>query len=763
VFVKKSLGFILVVSFVVLQSIFAESNLKSSEVKASSGLAQVGASSSSQLVRIQFKDFDQLRLLTSLFDVWEVHSDLGYLLAYVQPDEVEWLAANGYQVQADRRLSNLPDTIPAYPCYRTIDELDADLGQIAAQYPSIAELISIGKSYEGQQLFVLRLTNRKKVGKKPVFFLMANIHGREVITPEVAMSFIERLVQNYNQDADITWLLDSTEIQVLVSANPDGHVKNEAGQPWTYWRKNTHPYGACSLYSYGVDLNRNYDFKWGCCGGSSGNACYETYRGPAAASEPEAQALQDYLLSQFPDMRGPGDLDAAPLDTPGLLITLHSYGNLVLWPWGWTTGLAPNNAGLSALGRKLASFNHYVPEQSIDLYPTDGATDDWSYGELGIASYTFEIGSGNDGFYPSCSRYDALIQPNLSALEYAAKVVRSPYLTSHGPDASQISLLPMGQSSALLSLTAWIDDTQNGLDGITAAEYYIDKPPWEGGVPASFLPQDGHFDQVQEAVQALVSLDGLSPGRHMVYVRGKDSAGYWGPFTAEFFWSSLITGRVSESITDLPISDALVALAGDRFLTLSSTDAAGFYIASVPGGTYTTTVSASGYISKSLPGILVGAGDTVMRDFTLAPVNVGRGLRISLNGPAGPVPPWGLFSYNLLLTNISTESLSGVGASDILPSQVTPIETTPPGLINGSQVSWSGFKIAPGQTVSFSFRVRVKPGVPLGTLIYNKDYEAWAEQITGKVRGDKSVITLVSTKGNLLFLPMVGRNNLSKP
>jgi len=326
--------------------------------------------------------------------------------------------------------------------------------------------------------------------------------------------------------------LDYHEIYVLVSANPDGHVKNEPVELGTYWRKNTQPYGSCGSTGYGVDLNRNSDFKWGGVG-SSGDPCAETYHGPSAASEPETQAVQSFVRLLFPDQRGSDDSDAAPITATGVLITLHSYRNLVVWPWGWTYGLAPNSEQLQMLGQKLASFNNYQAEQSSgpDLYLTSGATDDWSYGELGIASYTFEIGSNGDGFYPDCSRYDALIQPNVSALIYAAKVARTPYLTPFGPDVLDVTAgLTTTGSLALVTVQATI----SGGQVISAAEAYVDAPPWAGGEPHALAATDGAFDANVESVSGAFPTAGLAPGRYVIFVRGQDAAGFWGPVSAAF-------------------------------------------------------------------------------------------------------------------------------------------------------------------------------------------------------------------------------------
>ena len=122
------------------------------------------------------------------------------------------------------------------------------------------------------------------------------------------------------------------------------------------------------------------------------------------------------------------------------MITLHSYSELVLWPWGWTGTDAPNHAQLQTLGRKFAYFNSYTPQQSNNLYPTNGTTDDWAYGELGIASYTFEMGTT---FFQGCTTFESTIWPdNRDALLYALTVADTPYMSAYGPDALSAAISP---------------------------------------------------------------------------------------------------------------------------------------------------------------------------------------------------------------------------------------------------------------------------------------------------------------------------------
>ena len=108
------------------------------------------------------------------------------------------------------------------------------------------------------------------------------------------------------------------------------------------------------------------------------------------------------------------DRTPAPDDTTGVFLDIHSYGELVLWPWGFTSGAAPNATALQTLGRKYAYFNSHTPQQAYALYATDGTTDDHAYGELGVAAYCFEVGTA---FFQSCSYFESTLLPaNMPAL-----------------------------------------------------------------------------------------------------------------------------------------------------------------------------------------------------------------------------------------------------------------------------------------------------------------------------------------------------------
>lgn len=443
-----------------------------------------------------------------------------------------------------------------YGGYSTVDELTTFMNNTALNYPNIAQVVDYGDSYAktvggfntpgndfipGDNLLALHITNESIPGPKPVFLMITGVHAREITTPEVGMRWINYLTQNYGVNADATWIVDHHDVVVALMANPDGHRHVVLGTlpkyndgPW-WWRKTGHPNG-CTTWpaefgSYGVDLNRNFDEHWG-QGGSSNNPCDETYRGPSAASEQETQGLQGLMTQLFPDQKGPNDNDPAPENTTGLMIDVHTYGGYVLWPWGHTSSPPPNSAGLSNIGNKFASYNGYTAGQSYQtLYQTTGTTNSWAYQKLGIPGYTIELDVPT--FTPNYSTVTAAFNENLPAFIYAAKIARTPYITVKGPDALTVSATAVG---AGLRVTGNINDTKNGNQTISAAEFYIDVPPWAPGAQARTMQaSDGSFNSTTENVRGRASTTNLPPGQHILFVRGKDSQGNWGPVSAAFF------------------------------------------------------------------------------------------------------------------------------------------------------------------------------------------------------------------------------------
>jgi hypothetical protein len=551
------------------------------------------------VARIYYGDRARLAEVVSRYDVFEfADHDQGCVLARLDPAERAELARAGFRLEPDaaltaalRRTPRLaaPQAggIPNYPCYRTVEETEAALDRLAREHPHLARVTLLGPSWEktmpgdapGYDLRALVLTRRELPGPKPRFLLLAAHHARELTTAETALRFAEELVAGYDHDPEATWLLDFHEIHVLPIANPDGRKLAELG---LWWRKNTCRTNGCTSYPrYGTDLNRNAGFNWGGIG-SSDEPCSEVFRGPHAFSEPENQALRDYLRALFPPQREPDATSPAPDTASGLVISLHSYSELVLYPWGWTTDPAPNAVALATLGAKFGFFNRYRVQPSIELYPTTGSLDDWAYGELGVAAYTFELGTN---FFEDCTSFETVVWPaNRPALWYAAKACREPYRAPAGPEVVEAQALPerVVQGARVL-LRARADATRyfgwkNPLPvrRVTAARACLDRPSWlNDAPPLPLAAEDGAFDAAQENLLTWLDTSGWAPGRHTVFLEAQNEDGVWGVPAALFLWIEPLSLRAEPSPAGLLLR--WPSLTGRTFTVLAADDpAAGF-------------------------------------------------------------------------------------------------------------------------------------------------------------------------------------------
>ena len=555
---------------------------KSQTVAENSGNSQnpIAEKYSVLVMRVYFNDRAERDQLALELQAEEVPTTGGYLTVIRDRALYYNLLARGLRVEIDenssRNLSDYQLQIDTFfGGYKSVEEIYAFLDQKVAEAPDLVEKVDIGDSWckvhpgactlpspwNGYDLYVLHITNRNIRGPKPVFWADAGIHAREIATPEVVMRMIDYLLDNYDTNADVRWLVDYHDIWLMPDVNPDGHHIVEAGgngnSPY-YFRKNSDNIGGSGCPwppqigdQFGVDNNRNFPFKWGCCGGSSSFVCDETYRGVSSGSDPEDIAIVNKIRTLVADQRGPGDTDPAPLTATGVYQNIHSDAAVNLFSWGWTSTNMPNFAETRNIGSHMSALNaagNGYPSGSIigELYPVDGGSIDWAYGELGMAAFTTEIG-GQD-FLPSyscidnpgCGSRKGLWPDNQGMLLYLAKIARTPYLTSHGPDANTVVTNPSSVQQGVPSqLTASINfawSNNSFSQNVGAAEYYIDTPPWNGGTA---IPMSGTFNSTTVPVNATISTGSLSVGRHIIFVRGRgvtDFQGFqtFGPISAAF-------------------------------------------------------------------------------------------------------------------------------------------------------------------------------------------------------------------------------------
>ncbi len=187
----------------------------------------------------------------------------------------------------------------------------------AAAYPSLASVTTIGHSYKGRPIRMIKISDNVGTDEnEPEVLITARTHAREHLSTEEALALVTWLTRDYATSARIRRIVDSTEIFIVPDVNPDGAAYDIARGYFHRWRKNRQPYGG----AIGTDLNRNFSYQWGCCGGSSATPSDSWFRGPEPFSSPEDSALRDLVASRH----------------FALTLSLHTYGAQVLWPYGYT-------------------------------------------------------------------------------------------------------------------------------------------------------------------------------------------------------------------------------------------------------------------------------------------------------------------------------------------------------------------------------------------------------------------------------------------
>jgi putative cell wall-binding protein len=314
----------------------------------------------------------------------------------------------------------IPAPISAFPSYdsgyHTYAELTEAIRAVEQQHPELVRISSIGRSYEGRDLWVAKVSDNVATDEpEPEVLLDGGHHGREHLSVEMALAVLQRLAGSYAGDAAVKRRVDSNETWIVFDVNPDGSTYDGGGATYRNWRKNRQPTPGTS--SIGTDPNRNYGWKWGCCGGSSGTPSSDTYRGPRPWSSPETQAMQ-----RFVDSRVIGGRQQIRLH-----LSFHTSGRLVVWPWAHTAAGVPDiddRATLAAIGTQMGRLAGYPAKQSNALYPTDGDEIDWMYGAHRIFSYTVELA---DRKYPPDEMIPTETARAMPAVMYALDQAACPW------------------------------------------------------------------------------------------------------------------------------------------------------------------------------------------------------------------------------------------------------------------------------------------------------------------------------------------------
>ncbi|HET6244187.1 MAG: immune inhibitor A [Bacteroidetes bacterium] len=346
-------------------------------------------------------------------------------------DVVEfYISQNTLDLSSDSRDSrNSCNTPVVYPSpqnfqlgsmggFFTFQEMINNLDSMASKYPSLISVKqSIGNSVEGRPIYHVKISDNPSVDQnKPEVFYNALHHAREPASLSQLIYYMWYLLENYDTNAEVKYLVDNLEMFFVPCVNPDGYVYNYTTNPngGGMWRKNRKNNGDGT---FGVDLNRNYGYSWGFDNsGSSPSSGSDVYRGPAAFSEPETQAVRDFCNQR--DFK--------------LTLNYHTYGNLLIYPWGFQPSYyTPDSALFVNYAQLLTRDNNYkygTGDQTVN-YVVNGSSDDWMYGEETTKNKTMamtpEAGEGSDGFWPPSSRIKDIcmvnIRQNLSMAHLAGK------------------------------------------------------------------------------------------------------------------------------------------------------------------------------------------------------------------------------------------------------------------------------------------------------------------------------------------------------
>jgi hypothetical protein len=318
--------------------------------------------------------------------------------------------------------------------YHSYAEMSDFLDDVVGTHPGIAEKFSIGRSYEGRQIWALKISDNVGADEdEPEVLFTGQMHAREWLTVEQGLRIIELLTSNYRAnpgtqlEGRVSDIVDGLEIWIVPMLNPDG-TEYDISNPdngFRNWRKTRQPVGSGA--QRGIDPNRNFGFNWGCCGGSSGKPGSSFYRGNAPWQAVEIAALRDFVLGRIVD--GRQQIRAA--------IDWHSFNEEIMWPFAYTKADRPRPmaaddlAAFKAIAQGMADLNGYMPKQLSDLYVFDGGSSDWLYGDQRIFSLTIEMypldNSHVGGFYPPDNVIERETTRNDGSVLYFLEQVACPY------------------------------------------------------------------------------------------------------------------------------------------------------------------------------------------------------------------------------------------------------------------------------------------------------------------------------------------------
>jgi hypothetical protein len=372
--------------------------------------------------------------------------------------------------------------------FYTLDETTEFLNNLRRQYNGlISPPIQIGSSVEGRPIFAYRVSDNADVNENEPEVLYTSLHhAREPQSLMTLLYFIEKLLQGYRKNIEITYLMNNRQMWFIPVVNPDGYFYNEHTNPngGGLWRKNRN---RNSDGTFGIDLNRNYGFKWGYDNlGSSPTPAHETYRGTAQFSEPETRAIRDFVKSR------------------NFILTLnyHTFRDYLIYPWGYKNEETVHAPVFKEYASWMTRINKYGIGTSWETlgYLTNGEADDWFYGDVTgkkrILSLTPEVGGFSENFWPPQNRIRPLANENFQAnlaLAWLAggyvitKQTKATESAGNGNDSIQpgekakirITLRNMGYRNTMKNVTAQLRSLNPAASVSTSVEIFGDMKPFQ--------------------------------------------------------------------------------------------------------------------------------------------------------------------------------------------------------------------------------------------------------------------------------------------
>jgi len=302
----------------------------------------------------------------------------------IQKDIDHEKAVDLQSAMSHRRLHDLVKHNLTWDAYHDEEDFKTYYKYLSRDHGDIVDVSSIGTTYEGRDIVMIKICASGHCGKKPAILMDGGIHAREWISPAATLMLIDKIVNTLKSSKKS--IMKKVDWYIIPLLNPDGYAYSRTID--RLWRKNRVPNEGCDKDEcVGVDLNRNFDYQWDHKDNHADlyNMSSEAYHGPEPFSEKESQALKEFILDHKDHIKA--------------YVTIHSFGQFILTPWGFTREKPKSWPKLSKVIKKTVDkIEAFTDEKYKFLHVLDltedeivtGNSVDWAYGVAKIP-YVFGI------------------------------------------------------------------------------------------------------------------------------------------------------------------------------------------------------------------------------------------------------------------------------------------------------------------------------------------------------------------------------------